>query len=282
MVFGGRWVPPLLNSPRRSAIFMKSIRSFLGHFRHSARARHIIVASSITALLSLQVVRGASQIWTGNGSDVMWSDIQDWLGIAAPGSIGTTANADVATFDAPIANTWGNSANPIVIDSSRNIGGINFDTAADSYFIGSTSLNTLNVSSGGAIQILSTLTAPNAVEMINAPLQIQGAGGTYTLANNSANGGGAGTGTLNVGGGITGGASGATVLTLSGSNTNANTVSGVIAKGAATSLPWSRPAPAPGCSPGRTPTRARRPSTAALSSSALAVSPRTFFRAVPC
>ena len=92
------------------------------------------------------------------------------------------------------------------------------------------------LSSSGTTQILYTLTATNAVETINAPLAIQGAGGTYIFANNSANGAGVGAGTLNFGGGITGGAAGATVLTLSGSNTNANTISGVIANGSATSL----------------------------------------------
>lgn len=54
---------------------------------------------------------------------------------------------------------------------------------------------------GGTIQILSTLTATNAIATINAPLIIQGGGGTYTFANNSANGSGAGAGTLNIGGG---------------------------------------------------------------------------------
>ena len=59
------------------------------------------------------------------------------------------------------------------------------------------------LTSGGSIQILSTLSATNAVETINAPLVIEGASGTYTFANNSSNGTGAGAGTLNFGGGIT-------------------------------------------------------------------------------
>ena len=41
---------------------------------------------------------------------------------------------------------------------------------------------------------------------------------------------------MDIGGRITGGTSGATVLTLSGSNTNLNTISGTIANGNATSV----------------------------------------------
>ena len=62
------------------------------------------------------------------------------------------------------------------------------------------------------------------------------ASGTYTFANNSANGTGAGAGTLVFAGGITGGTAGNTVLTLTGSNTNANTISGVIGNGTATTM----------------------------------------------
>jgi fibronectin-binding autotransporter adhesin len=92
------------------------------------------------------------------------------------------------------------------------------------------------LTSNGTIQILSTLTATNAVETINAPLVIQGSGGTYTFQNNGANGAGAGAGTLNMGGVISGGAAGATVLNLAGTNTNANTIGGNITNGTATTL----------------------------------------------
>jgi autotransporter-associated beta strand protein len=198
-----------------------------------------ILAGSIAALLAVQSAQAASQVWDGgsvvNGN---WSTIENWVGDpAAPGSTASTTNADVATFNAVIANTWGLVGTPIVIDSAtQNIGGLSFNLLADNYFIGNTAGNSLRLSSGGTIQILNTLTATNAVETINAPLIIQGANGTYTFANNSANGAGAGAGTLNIGGGITGAVAGATVLTLSGSNTNANLISGIIGNGSATTL----------------------------------------------
>ena len=205
------------------------------HTRKSA-----ILAGSIAALLAVQSAQAASQVWDGgslvNGN---WSTIENWVGDpAAPGDTASTTNADVTTFNAAIANTWGNAVgNPLVIDSAtQNIGGLSFDLLADNYFIGNTAGNSLLLSSGGTIQILNTLSATNAVETINAPLIIQGAGGTSTFANNSANGAGAGAGTLNIGGGITGAVAGATVLTLSGSNTNANLISGIIGNGSATTF----------------------------------------------
>ena len=190
--------------------------------------------------LVVPFAQAASQTWDG-GSTVNgnWSTITNWTGDpAAPGATSGTTNTDVATFNAAIANTWGNVVgNPVVIDSTtQNIGGISFGGATGNYFIGSTGGNSLLLSSGGSIQILGSLTATNAVETINAPLIIQGSGGIYTLANNSSNGSGVGAGTLNFGGSITGGAAGATVLNLSGANTNTNTVNGVIADGSATSL----------------------------------------------
>ena len=92
------------------------------------------------------------------------------------------------------------------------------------------------MTSGGTIQILNTLTTTNAVETINAPLVIEGTGGSYTFANNSANGAGAGAGTLDFGGQISGGAAGTTTLNLAGTNTNSNTISGAIVNGSATNL----------------------------------------------
>ena len=221
---------------------MKTIQPSTTAPRTRTSAR--ILAGSIAALLtagSLATPRAqaASQIWDGgSGANGNWSTLLNWVGdAAAPGATSGATNADVATFNAAIANTWGLVGSPILFDSpTQNIGGISFGAAAGSYFIGTTGGNALLLSSGGTIQILGSLTATNALETINAPLIIQGAGGTYTFANNSSNGAGAGAGTLNFGGGITGGAAGATVLNLSGANTNANTISGIIANGSATSL----------------------------------------------
>jgi len=190
-------------------------------------------------LAGLPSAEASNQTWNGGSlTDGNWSDTSNWAGGAAPGSPSGTTSTDIAIFNTAIVNTWGaNAGNAVVIDqTTQNIGGINFDTSAGNYFIGSTGSNSLLLTAGGTTQILSTLQSTNAVETINAPLVIEGAGGTYTFANNSANGAGAGAGTLDFGGGITGGAAGASVLTLAGTNTNANTISGAIGNGSATTM----------------------------------------------
>ena len=180
-------------------------------------------------------VFAANGTWVSTGGvGPSWGNSDNWSSGTIPGATSGTTNTDTATFNTAITNTFGTSTTPIVIDSGRNIQDISFDTAAGNYYIGSTSLNPLLLTSGGTTQILNTLTSTNAIETINAPLVIEGAAGTYTFSNNSANGTGARAGTLNIGGSITGGAAGITVLTLSGSNTNANTISGIITRGSAT------------------------------------------------
>jgi len=206
---------------------------------YSKRFMSLAIAAVVGAAGFGQRSSAGTIYWSGGSTtDGKWSDTGDWTGATAPGSTTVLTSTDIADFNAAIANSWGNAAgNPVVIDSTtQNINGITFDAAAGNYFIGSTGGNSLLLTNGGTIQILSALTATNAVETINAPLVIEGASATYTFANNSANGTGAGVGTLNFGGGITGGAAGTTVLTLSGTNTNANTISGIIANGSATTL----------------------------------------------
>jgi fibronectin-binding autotransporter adhesin len=197
-----------------------------------------VLSAAIAALLCDQSAFAASQIWDGDGTNANWSTSANWVSSVGgvPGATSGTTNTDVATFNAAIANTWGLTGSPILINTYRNIGGISFTLAAGNYHIGTTTGNALDLTSGGTIQILSALAATNAVQTVRAPLIIQGANGTYAFANNSANGTGAGAGTLNFEGGITGGATGNTVLTLSGSNTNANTISGIIGNGSATTL----------------------------------------------
>ena len=148
--------------------------------------------SGALALVGGPRAMGASQTWdggsSGSGSNGNWGTVANWDG-AIPGSTAITTNTDVATFGAAILNTWGDAVgNPVVIDANRNIGGISFTLQSGNYFIGATVGNALKLTSGGTIQILAGLTATNAAETINAPLAIQLANGTYTFANDSANG----------------------------------------------------------------------------------------------
>ena len=179
-------------------------------------------------MLTGQPAQAASASWSSTGASSNWSSSSNWGGSTAPGSTSVT-NSDIATFNSALG-TVGTSGNPVVIDSaSQYIGGLTFDTASvGAFFIGSTNGNSLLLTSGGAIQLTTTVTA---TETINAPLVIQGANGTYSLLNNSSS-----SGALVIGGRITGGTAGATSLTLGGSSTSTNAISGVIANGSATSL----------------------------------------------
>ena len=201
---------------------------------------------AVAAILAPQSVRAASQVWNGgSGTDGNWSDASNWDRRRLPGSTSATNNGDTATFNAAIANTWGNAVgNPIVIDqATQNIGNITFDANAGSYFIGGTVGGSgpggysLLLSNGGQIQITSGLSAANSntVETINAPLVLEG---NYTFANNSLSTSprGARSGTLVFAGSISGSAASAMTLNLNGANVNANTISGNISNGAATSL----------------------------------------------
>ena len=132
--------------------------------------------------------RAADLLWDGGSvTNGNWSTVANWNGdTAVPGvTDGGTTNTDVATFNAALAHTWGLTGTPVVTTANLNIGGMSFDSAAGNYFIGTTGGSAIKLSSGGTIQMLSTLTATNAIETINAPLVIQGAAGTYTIANHS-------------------------------------------------------------------------------------------------
>lgn len=179
------------------------------------------------------LVHAANQTWTGGSvANGNWSTGANWNGGAAPGATSGTTSTDVATFNAAIANTWGNaSGNPVVIDSAtQNLGGFTFTGAIGganngAFYIGATGGNTLLLSSGGTTQVTSGLTYTNPQININAPVQIQGAGGgTYTFSDDMARLNTTSYSGLQLLGGMTGAATAGntTVLTLSGAHINGN------------------------------------------------------------
>ena len=119
-------------------------------------------------------------------------------------------------------------ASRLAIDAGRNLQNITFDFATvGAMTIGTTGGNALHLTSGGAI---TTTALVAATETVNAPLVLEGTGGSgaaYTFSSNAA----AAANVLNFGGGITGGATDYTTLTIAGTNTGLNTISGDIADG---------------------------------------------------
>jgi autotransporter-associated beta strand protein len=166
------------------------------------------------ALDNLRVtVVSLPSFWTGISSTA-WSDSGNWSG-AVPGATTGTANTDTATFNQAAPNS------PSTLDAGRNIQSITFDTAnVTAVTIGTVDGNSLLLAAGGAIHTTSTVVNPQTV---NCPLVLEG---DYTFSSGAASS----SATLTVGGGIIPGAtSGLTTLTLSGSNSGVNTISGVLA-----------------------------------------------------
>ena len=171
---------------------------------------------SLSRLLS-----GASSTWSATAADTAWNNAANWTAGVPGVNDGTFISTDIATF-----NNAGNAKTAIVVDANRNILGITFDTAAAAAY--TFSGGPMLLTSGGVIQLTTTVAK---TETLNNSLVLEGAGGTYTFTNNSTST----AGILVFGtGGITGGVAGTTTLTLNGTNTTANTISGIIADGAAT------------------------------------------------
>ena len=168
--------------------------------------------------------------WKAVAQDQNWNNGNNWVGGLIPGvNDGTTTNTDLAAF-----TTNSNITNPLP-DANRNLQNITFDLAGTSaYVIGSTSGNALLLTTGGTIQTTALVTN---TETVNAPLVLEGTGGSYTFSSNAASN----SNLLIIGGSVkAGGASGTTTLTLTGSNVGtlagASAVNGVISNGATATM----------------------------------------------
>jgi fibronectin-binding autotransporter adhesin len=160
----------------------------------------------------------ANGTWSSAATTGAWQTTTNWVSHIVPGATSGTTNGDTALFNS------NSTTNVIVPDTNRNLKNITFDTSAAAYTIGTTSGHPLLLTSGGTIQIASTLNSLVS-ETINAPLALEG---NYNFSNNyptsSVN--------LTIGGAITSGVAGTQALTISGSG-NA-TISGALGGGTGT------------------------------------------------
>ncbi|MFN6017303.1 MAG: beta strand repeat-containing protein, partial [Verrucomicrobiota bacterium] len=138
-------------------------------------------------------------------------------------------STDVATFNTA-AGTYGTSANPILIDTYRNISGLTFNGSVGNYTIGTTGGNALHMTSGGSILIGNGLTSNNTTITINAPILMYGG---LTINNQAPNL----TNKFLIGGNITSATASAKTLTLqsiSANNANVSEITGLISNGSGT------------------------------------------------
>ena len=101
------------------------------------------------------------------------------MGGSAPGATAGTGNADTAWF------AGGSTTQTIVPDANRNLQNLTFGGLA-AYTIGTPGGNPLLLTSAGTIQMAATFSGSNTTESVNAPLVLEGGGGSsYTLADNA-------------------------------------------------------------------------------------------------
>jgi len=184
-------------------------RSFFFRLFTASTTGFIVVAGPLHA---------ASSSWNVNAAGP-WATAGNWVGSAIPGST-SLDNADVATFSFTLAT----NGKIVTVDNPRYIGGISFgNTSAFGYTL---STGALNLNNGGVVQ---TLAANGAhTDTISAPIQISGTSGATAAFTANAT---SVTSVLSIGAVSGSSASGSTTLTLNGTNTGGNVVTGVISDG---------------------------------------------------
>ena len=179
-------------------------------------ARRPLLPLAVSAvILCSGSTQAATDTWTGL-TDSSWATPGNWSPVAVP------ANGDTALF-----NGTGAGHTAVAISAATTINSITFDTSsAAAYTLGTTSGGILSLQSGGAVQTTSSVAN---IETINSPIKLLGSSTFTSGAALAAN-------TLNFGGTITNGATSTPItLTLNGSNSGANTISGIISNGAGAS-----------------------------------------------
>lgn len=206
-----------------------------GRFSFGSACNHRLAALIAASLCCGGLASGANQTWKASPTDANWATATNWVGGAAPGNTNAATanvvNADVVTFNTALSGGIGGSSNPIVIDANRIIKGITFDTSSvGAFVIGSSAGNTLNISHTGSIQMTSGVTSAQTIAANTLIRLPSSTNGTYSFTNNATDTGAI----LTFTGSVTSGSASTrpVALTLDGSNTGANLVSGVISHGA--------------------------------------------------
>jgi fibronectin-binding autotransporter adhesin len=180
----------------------------------------LVVAAAAATLFSNPVSHAADSSWAvdavGN-----WIDSGNWTA-GVPGIAAGTNSTDVATFDLTLG-----AARIVTVDTNRNIGGITFgNTSAFGYTL---SGGSLRLSDGGVIQ--NTAATGLHTDLISSAIAIQGASAaTATFTSNSPS---ATVARLQIGGAVSGVATGSntTTLTLNGTSVTTNITAGATISG---------------------------------------------------
>ena len=160
--------------------------------------------------------RAADGSWNVNNAG-NWATEGSWLSSTIPGATSGNTSTDIATFGFTLTG-----ARIVTVDTGRNIGGITFsNTSAFGYTL---SGGTLILSNGGVIQTAATNGAHT--DTISTGITLAGNAAFTANATNASS-------LLSIGA-VTGSATtgNTATLTLNGSNTGANAITGIIGNGA--------------------------------------------------
>ncbi|NBW87621.1 MAG: hypothetical protein EBR23_12580, partial [Planctomycetia bacterium] len=176
----------------------------------------------MAALVLVTTARADNSLWTGAGSNALWSTTDNWLITPVPGPTDTASFLDS-----------GNGNTTVDLGSGVTVGAILFDSSSvAAYTIGSGAVGSQNLTLDPSIGTITMSASVAANETFNANVLLgTGAAGTWTFTNNST------TNTLLLSGAVqggTGGSAGAQTLTVGGDGNT--TISGTIRNGGASSL----------------------------------------------
>lgn len=202
---------------------------------HSSPLPRLLIHRTWSGLIFSLLAAAFLLAWAGGSASaqtILWNQpaggdfntAANWDANAVPGA------GDTALFNIGMSGS-------ITLSANAAPGSISYDTNATSFALGTLAGNTLTTANGGAISILSTLTAANQTFTINAPLILTPDSTTTPGAFTIQNDGTSPSTILVIAGGISSSTtSGTETLTLAGANTGANVISGVIGNGGASSL----------------------------------------------
>ena len=186
--------------------------------------KSLLSAALLAGFLPL-AVHAASDTWTGNGSDNIFSNNANWT-TAAPGNATNTSSFDVATFG---AESGGSPDYTVNLNATRSLGTLTFGTGALGYSLSGSAIRLNGTAAGGGnvITIPAALTSQSTIGISNNISLYSSSNATtnsaWTISNNTNNA--TGFSTLNLSGNITvdplvtTGTTGTRILTVSGGST---------------------------------------------------------------
>ncbi|MEI6656615.1 MAG: hypothetical protein WCP45_17765, partial [Verrucomicrobiota bacterium] len=183
---------------------------------------NLLAAGVIAVTLACPTAHAATRTWS-NAAGGDFNTAANWGGTVPVGS-------DFGSFTSVLSGN-------VTLSANATPSSLYFDTSAGSFTLGALGGYTLSPANGGSLSVQVTLTGSNKIFTVNAPLVLTPGSattaGSGTLQNNATDA----SNILVSAGGISSATTTNTeTLTLGGTNTGANLISGAISNGLATTF----------------------------------------------